>query len=206
MSDSDSPDSPKLPTTSGGPLYIAAAAVLLAAIGGVVFWKTRDTNEPKEPPPAPSIAAPAPSAAPPPTILDSIPPPPPVEEVAEPTPEPSKAAPGAKGPGYDPCAGPCKGSASPGLTQALSARAASSRSCYERALQTNEGLQGKLVVQVRVDPTGRVCSSKLAEDGIGSQTVSSCVLGTFRGAKLPPPAGGCLDVNVPMSFVSRGGK
>lgn len=205
MSDSDTPDSPKLPKTSGGTPFIVGAAVLAAAIGGVVYWKTSDTHEPAPAPPAQTVATEAPTEAPAPPILDSIPPPPPVEEVTEVEPAPAKTA-AVKTPGVDPCAGPCRGSASAGLTQALSARAGSSRSCYERALQTNEGLQGKLVVQVRVDPSGRVCSTKLAEDGIGSQTVSSCVLGTFRGAKLPPPTGGCLDVNVPMSFVPRGGR
>lgn len=204
MADSIPPDSPQIPTTGGGAPYIIGAVVLLAAIGGLVFWKTRGGEEPAPPPPAPTASAPAPVATPTAALMDSIPPPPPVEEVAEADAGPAvKAAPSPKA---DLCAGPCNGSASAGLSSALSARAASSRTCYERALRTNESLQGKMVVQVRVDANGRVCSARVAEDGVGSQEVSSCVLGSFRGAKLPPPTAGCIDVNVPMSFVPRGGK
>lgn len=200
MPDSNSPDSPQIPTSSGGAPLIAGAALLLAAIGGVVVWQMRKGEEPK--PPAPVVSAPAPEPVPTPTLVESIPPPPPVEEVEEEVEEAPKA-PAIKA--KDLCAGPCTGSASAGLSSALSARAASSRACYERALRTNETIQGKLVVTVRVDPNGRVCSARVSEDGVGSQEVSSCVLGNFRGVKLPPPTGGCLDVNVPMSFVPRGG-
>lgn len=205
MSDANTPESPQIPTTGGGAPYILGAAVLLAAIGGVVFWKLKGGEEPPPPAPAPAASAKEQAPAPPPAIIDSIPPPPPVEEVeVADAAAPKATAPATKG--ADLCAGPCNGSASPGLTSALSARAASSRACYERALRTNETLQGKMVVKVRVDSNGRVCSAGVAEDGVGSQEVSSCVLGNFRGVKLPPPTGGCLDVNVPMSFVSRGGK
>jgi len=204
MSDANSPELPQLPKSSGGLPYILGA-LALAAVGGVAFFLTREEPQPPPPPPAPVASAPAPEPEPAPAILDSIPPPPPVEEVAEPDAGPAKAA-SSPSKTADLCGGPCKGSASSALTSALSARAATSRTCYERALRTNETLQGKMVVQVRVDPTGRVCSARVAEDGVGSQEVSSCVLGSFRGAKFPAPTGGCLDVNVPMSFVPRGGK
>lgn len=202
MSDANSPEMPQIPKSSGGLPYILGALVL-AAVGGVAFWMTREEPAPPPPPPAPVPSASAPAKVETPAILDSIPPPPPVEEVTEPEPAPAKTASPSKG--VDLCGGPCKGSASPALTSALSARAGASRACYERALRTNETIQGKMVVQVRVDANGRVCSARVAEDGLRSQEVSSCVLGNFRGAKLPAPTGGCLDVNVPMSFVPRGG-
>lgn len=204
MSTSVPPEEPQIPKSSGGlPFIIGAAA--LAAVGGVAFWLTREEPKPPAPPPEPAPPASAPAAPPTQAILDSIPPPPPVEEVEEPDAGAQKAA---NGPSktVDLCGGPCKGTASAALTSALTQRAASSRTCYERALRTNEHLQGKMVVQVRVDANGRVCSARIAEDGVGSQEVSSCVLASFRGAKLPAPTGGCLDVNVPMSFVPRGGK
>ncbi len=202
MSDANSPEVPQIPKSSGGLPYILGALVL-AAVGGVAFWLTREEPAPPPPPPAPAPSASAPAEPETPAIRDSIPPPPPVEEVAEPEPEPAKPASPSKA--ADLCGGPCKGSASAGLTSALSARASASRACYERALRGNETIQGRLVVQVRVDSNGRVCSARVAEDGLGSQEVSSCVLGNFRGVKLPAPTGGCVDVNVPMSFVPRGG-
>jgi hypothetical protein len=67
-------------------------------------------------------------------------------------------------------------------------------------------LQGKLVVGVRLDPSGSVCTTSIAQDGVHSAEVASCVLGMFRGAHFPAPTGGCVDVNVPMSFVPREAK
>lgn len=203
MSDSNAPESPQIPTSGGGAIWIVGAALVLAAVGGVVFWMRGGDQQPP-PVPKPTVSAEAPAEPLPTSLAESIPPPPPVEEVAPPDAGPAKAQ--APGKAVDLCAGPCGGTATAGLTQALSTRAASSRTCYERALRTNETLQGKMVVKVRVDATGKVCSAQVAEDGVGSQEVSSCVLGTFRGVKLPAPTNGCLDVNVPMSFVPRGGK
>jgi TonB family protein len=66
-------------------------------------------------------------------------------------------------------------------------------------------LQGKLMVSVKVDPNGNVCSASISQDGVHSNEVNSCVIGMFRGARFPPPSGGCVEVNVPMSFVPREG-
>ena len=109
--------------------------------------------------------------------------------------------------GGGPCAvNKCTGTTNSAITQALSARAGSARPCYERALRVNSGLQGKLTVNVRVDPQGNVCSASVIEDAIHSVEVSNCVMGMFRSAKFPPPTGGCVDARIPLSFVPREGK
>jgi outer membrane biosynthesis protein TonB len=196
MPQSIAPSSSPPPPTSGGAVYIVAVIVLVAAIGGLVCWKLKGTKE------APQPVATAPAATTP-TMLEPPPPPPPIEEDS-----------GAGGAGgvkmatgnYNPCSGKCSGNANSALQAAISGRAGAARPCYERALRVNSALQGKLMISVRIDPQGNVCSSSVAQDQIHSPEVSNCVMGMFRSAKFPPPSGGCVEVQVPLSFVPREGK
>jgi hypothetical protein len=107
---------------------------------------------------------------------------------------------------YNPCSAKCSGAGNSALNSAISSRAGAARPCYERALRVNSTLQGKLMVSVRVDPQGNVCGASVAQDAIHSTEVTNCVLGIFRTAKFPAPTGGCLEVQVPLSFVPREGK
>src|SRR5262249_27644482 len=100
----------------------------------------------------------------------------------------------------------CSGTSNSAISTALSARGGAARPCYERALRVNSALQGKLTVNVRIDPQGNVCNASVIEDAIHSIEVSNCVMGMFRSAKFPPPTGGCVDAKVPLSFVPREGK
>jgi hypothetical protein len=188
------PSSQLVPRHShGGPIYILAVVVLVCAIGAIICWKLKPAPVA---PPAPVVtAAPTPKLAEPPP-----PPPPPVQDadLVEPKTAPTTA-------GSKPCSS-CNGTASSALRTAVSQRAGASRPCYERALRTNTALQGKLLVHVRVDSSGLVCSSNVAQDGIHSSEVSSCVLGMFRSSRFPAPTGGCVDINVPMSFMPKEGK
>jgi len=197
MPQSSVPPSSKLvPRHShGGPIYILAVVVLVFAIGAVICWRLKPAPVARVAPTAATTPAGPALAEPPPA------PPPPVEDagavdITKPaTPTPSNL-----------CASPCKGTAGSALQSAVSARAAASRPCYERALRVNSALQGKLLVGVRVDPTGLVCSARIAQDGIHSSEVSTCVLGMFQKSRFPAPTGGCVDINVPMSFMPKEGK
>ncbi|MBM4361481.1 MAG: AgmX/PglI C-terminal domain-containing protein, partial [Deltaproteobacteria bacterium] len=104
------------------------------------------------------------------------------------------------------CSGACKGNATPALQAALGGAAGSARGCYERALRTNSMLQGKLVVGVRVAPGGGTCNASIVTDTLGDGAVGSCVLQKFRGGTFPAPAGGCVDVQVPISFMPKTAK
>jgi TonB family protein len=169
---------------------------MLLLIGGLIFWKLRGSGDPPvatAPPPAstPEIKFEQP---PPP------PPPPPVEEDA------GKKAVGKKftGPVTGGCAGPCTGDSA--MTRAgLSGKAGQARGCYERALRNNNALQGRLTVSVRVGPQGQVCSAAVASNSLGDPGVASCVVQMFRSSSFPPPQGGCMDAQVPMNFVPKGG-
>lgn len=188
---------PKPPTSSSGVGYIVAAIVLIAAIVALILFKLKGSSGE---PPALVATAPLPTTP----ALAEPPPPPPPPPVEEHVPE-AGVTPVATGT-YNPCGNKCGGSATNALSTAMSVRAGAARPCYERALRLNSALSGKLMVNVRVDPNGNVCGASVSQDGIHSPEVTNCVLGMFRSAKFPAPSGGCLEVNVPLSFVPREGK
>jgi hypothetical protein len=172
--------------------------LLLLGIGLLIFWKLKggggDTATP---------VVPVPTVTSPPTLAEPPPPPPPVVEEPQGAPDGGRRVVAGNGA----CAAQkCGGTSNNAIVAALNARAGSARPCYERALRVNSTLQGKLTVNVRIDPQGNVCNASVLEDAIHSNEVSNCVMGMFRSAKFPPPTGGCLDAKVPLSFVPREGK
>jgi hypothetical protein len=200
MADSPPASTPTPPTggSGNGPL-IGVAVALVAVMGGLLWYKSQSAEAPQ---PAATVSAPTQSARPPrPMLMDAPPPPPTTDDSAAPPPDDAGAAkpktPGASGGG---CSGSCNGNASGGTTGDIQGRAGAARGCYERALRQNSTLQGRMQVSLRVDPSGTICSASIAGDTVGSPDVSSCVLGMFRGQHVSPPTGGCVDLNVPLSF------
>ncbi len=103
----------------------------------------------------------------------------------------------------DQCGDPCTGNANSAFEGALRRRGQLARSCYDAALRQDSTLSGKLLVRVRVSPTGGVCNASIVQDDIGSSVINTCVLSKFRSAGFPPPSGGCVDGQVPLNFVSK---
>jgi len=192
------PESTTPPPKHGSGAFIGAVILMLLAMGGLLYWKfgSKDTPPPA-PPPQPSVAT-APQ-------LDEAPPPPPPEEPdsgASPGPEKKKVVVASGGGGC----GTCGGEAPPQLRSALTSTANSARGCYERALRQNAMLQGKMLVSVKVGAHGNSCTANLVNDSLGDPSVATCVLQKFRGGQFPPPKGGCVEVNVPISFIPKTGK
>lgn len=184
-----------VPKSGGGGPYIAGVVVLLGLIGGLVWYKSKGTDEPAPPPP------PAPVVETTPIVQAPAPPPPPPPPVAEePTAEPSVKA--NAGSGVSPCAGTCTGESSAALNTALRSAAGTAQSCYTRALRNTE-VSGSMTVSVRVGPNGSVCGASISNDSVNSSEISSCVLGRFRGRSFPAPSGGCVQVNIPISFAIK---
>ena len=165
---------------------------------GLLYWKFSGKDGP---PSSPSVAA----AATTPHFDEAPPPPPPTEPDAGKKDEPAKKRLVASS-GPSPCSAVCKGDAPAGLRGALSGAAGSVRGCYERALRQNQMLQGKLVVAVKIGSHGQACGANLASDTLGDPAVATCVLQKFRSGTFPAPIGGCVDVNVPISFMPKTGK
>jgi outer membrane biosynthesis protein TonB len=195
MPQSIAPSSRPPPPTSGGAIYILAVIALIAAIGGLVCWKLKGSKD------VPAPVAIAPTATTP-TLAEPPPPPPPIEEDSGAGGGPIKLPTN----NSNPCSAKCSGTANAAMQAAISGRAGAARPCYERALRVNSALQGKLMISVRLDPQGNVCNASIAQDAIHSPEVANCVMGMFRSAKFPPPTSGCIDVQVPLSFVPREGK
>jgi TonB family protein len=187
---------PKKSKSSGGG-FVIAAVVMLLLMGGLIYWKTRQNQEP---PVAAIPSAPVETQALP-ELEAPPPPPPPVEELdAGKAPKASPAVKKAVGGG---CDGNCNGIETPQLRSALASRGAQAKGCYERALRNNAGVEGRLLVSVTVGAQGQVCSSRVTDQGLGDVAVANCVQRMFQSASFPPPAGGCVNMAVPLHFVQK---
>ncbi len=204
MSVSNPPPSsvPTPPKHSNAP-FIGAAVAMLAAIGGLIFWKL-SAAPPKEERPIASAAPPA-VELPPPTLEQPPPPPPPSIEPEDAGPAannvPAKKAAAAAGAGG--CAGECTGTPAPTFQNQLRGVAGLALACYNRALQSNDQLGGRMLVNLRVGPNGQVCSANVASNQVGDPALSSCVLQKFRGAQFAAPKNGCVEAQVPLNFVAK---
>ncbi|MEZ4298784.1 MAG: AgmX/PglI C-terminal domain-containing protein [Polyangiaceae bacterium] len=191
--------------SSGTGLYIAGIVILGAGIVGLLYWRFGRAEQPPQIVSAPPTAST--TAAPPPPQF-APPPPPKIETEPEPTATATAAAgtgaqAGVAASGPNPCAKCGQGEGSSALSSAISSAAAGARGCYNRALQKGDQATGKMNVSVQVGSTGAVCSAAITSDTVGSPAVSSCVLSRFQGRSFPPPAKGCVVVNVPINFTIK---
>jgi hypothetical protein len=180
--------------SSGSSKYIAVVAFLGLGLVGLLVWKHYSAD------PAPVIAA-APSAvssslAP---HEDDVPPPPP-EEDSGPDTGPPKSAVVSNGPVCD--ARICSGGMTSDLEAALAFRAKTAHKCYDDALAQDSTLHGSVKISVRIASNGNLCSANAATTDLANPSVAACIAARFRQAgHFPPPSGGCLDVNVPISLM-----
>lgn len=185
----------------GRPLVIGGVLIGALASGFLVWNAMRPAPAPEpEPEPAKPVAAPVvarEAEAPPPPPMEVEPPAPQPPPTAEVKPEVEK--PVAKRPSG--CDGTCKGIATAQLQSALRSKAGQARSCYERALTHNSSLAGSALVNLRIGSGGETCSASVGKDTLGEPQVMNCVVQRFKSGKFPKPAGGCVDVAVPLSFV-----
>jgi len=69
--------------------------------------------------------------------------------------------------------------------------------CYEKELLQAPGIAGKVTVQFRIEPTGKVSSST----GNGLAVVDACVADVILAIEFPKPQGsGAVDVTYPFEF------
>lgn len=188
-----------VPAPGGNAKYAIVAVVLVLGIVAVIGLRSCPIGS-NAPAPLPSASV-AQSAAPPTNPkLDDIPPPPPVEEKPEAGPTGPRTV-------YVPvggCEGKCTGAAPPELSQALQVRGLQARRCYNQALAQDSTLKGHVTIAVRVGPSGNVCSASVASNDMGTTAVANCAANILRSSAYPSPHGGCVDANVPLSFVPQG--
>lgn len=199
MPASTPPPSSQIPGKSGGSgPYIAGVLVLAVLLGGLILWRIRSSDPPPAPPPIVSVQ----KTSEPPVPQFSPPPPPKIEEVDAGAEDAGPKTAGKPGGGAGPCSGKCNGAASAALQSALRGTAQSAQGCYNRALRTS-AVSGSLTVSVQVGANGAVCGASISNDSVGSREISQCVLGRFQGKTFPPPDGGCMTVNIPVSFTIK---
>jgi hypothetical protein len=185
------------PTDGGGSKYIAVIAFLALGLVGLLVWKHFRSDQPpvvQLPPPPSSATAPPPNPK-----EDDVPPPPPVEEAGPEASPPKSTAPS----NWASCdAKTCSGSVTGDLESALAFRAKAAHRCYDDALAQDSTLKGTVKIAVRVAANGNLCSANVTSSDLSNPAVAGCIANRFRQAgHFPPPAGGCLDVNIPISLM-----
>jgi TonB family protein len=80
------------------------------------------------------------------------------------------------------------------------------RRCYQTALKTNPTVSGKLIVELQLDPSGKVTSATASSRStLTDATMKSCILDAFRRVTFPPPEDGKpATLTVPVAFVQQG--
>ncbi|MCO4746548.1 MAG: AgmX/PglI C-terminal domain-containing protein [Proteobacteria bacterium] len=77
---------------------------------------------------------------------------------------------------------------------------ASIRYCYQRQLQQDPGLGGKLVVKFTIARDGSVSQAGAKMSTIQGSAVDDCVVGRFLKMQFPKPKGGIVVVSYPFLF------
>jgi hypothetical protein len=190
---------PPPPKGGGNAIYVVVVVLLVAGIAGLLLWRSRAKSEPPIVIHAPDANAPI---ALNPHDEDEVPPPP------EPAPDagPEVKPTGKPSTGSACVAGmKCTGAVSGDLESALAFRAKQAHSCYDQALANDATLKGRVAISVRIAANGQVCSAGVASNDMGSPGVAQCVANKFRQSSyFPAPRGGCVDANVPITFVPGG--
>ncbi|MFO0728017.1 MAG: AgmX/PglI C-terminal domain-containing protein [Myxococcota bacterium] len=72
--------------------------------------------------------------------------------------------------------------------------------CYERELMKSPGLEGKVVMDWVISPSGTVQSTRVRSSTLRSEEVTACVQGVIKGWLFPKPVGGSVTVTFPFAF------
>lgn len=73
--------------------------------------------------------------------------------------------------------------------------------CYEKGIQSNPNLGGRVMIKFLVGPSGSVSSASVASSSMGSSSVESCIVNKLRAWRFPRPKGNvAVKVNYPFNF------
>lgn len=74
--------------------------------------------------------------------------------------------------------------------------------CYQKELQGDSKLNGRVIVQFTISPTGQVVVSKVQKSTVGNRKVETCIARAVRRLLFPKPKGGGIVI-VSYPFVLR---
>jgi hypothetical protein len=88
------------------------------------------------------------------------------------------------------------------VREALLARMPAVKHCYEKALNANSKLEGKITAQATFDASGAVQSAALSYDGLGDAGAAACIADALRKARTAAPLGRSITATVPYVFAA----
>jgi hypothetical protein len=77
--------------------------------------------------------------------------------------------------------------------------------CYQKGLESDPTQAGRLVILIKVAPSGEVDSASVASNSGLSAGVASCITAVARRAKFDAPGANGSTISVPFNFVKQGG-
>jgi hypothetical protein len=77
--------------------------------------------------------------------------------------------------------------------------------CYQRGLENDPSQAGKLVILIKVAPSGEVDSVSAASNSGLSAQVAGCIQSVARRAKFDAPGASGSTISVPFNFLKQGG-
>ncbi|MBL9045390.1 MAG: AgmX/PglI C-terminal domain-containing protein [Myxococcales bacterium] len=78
--------------------------------------------------------------------------------------------------------------------------------CYERELTRTPNMEGRVMVNFTIGPTGAVVASIVQSSTLGNPTVEQCIAGALRRWEFPRPQGGIVVVTYPFVLKAAGGE
>lgn len=86
------------------------------------------------------------------------------------------------------------------IQQVINSHRAKIRFCYEKVLQHNKGLEGRVMLQWRIGQTGKVTRARVEESTLNSPTVEECLVEEVYAWEFPKPTYGVVEVHYPFVF------
>jgi hypothetical protein len=86
------------------------------------------------------------------------------------------------------------------IIRVVSSRQRSIQYCYEKELQSNPELKGKIVVNWLIGLNGKVMKAWVGSSALKNGSVESCVVNTIKRAKFVKPDGGICQIKFPFVF------
>jgi hypothetical protein len=77
--------------------------------------------------------------------------------------------------------------------------------CYQKGLESDPTQSGRIVIMIKVAPSGEVDSASVASNSGISPGVASCITSVARRAKFDAPGSNGSTISVPFNFVKQGG-
>jgi hypothetical protein len=77
--------------------------------------------------------------------------------------------------------------------------------CYQKGLEVDPSQNGRVVIMIKVAPSGEVDTASVASNSGLSAQVASCIVGVARRAKFDAPGASGSTISVPFSFLKQGG-